>query len=124
MGVSSEGSRYPTDVVYFKTAEGEGKVWHPAQKPVSLGRYLLRTFTQPGQMVLDHACGSGSFLIAAIHEGRNAIGIERNLATTQFHPRNVHLIDVCERRMRQAWADISPRTKALLSPSGLFAASS
>ncbi len=43
--VKSNGERYPSDVIYFKTAESEGKVYHPTQKPVDLGRYLIRTFT-------------------------------------------------------------------------------
>ena len=43
--VKSDGSRYPTDIVYFKTAESEGAVYHPTQKPVELGRYLIRTYT-------------------------------------------------------------------------------
>ena len=46
--VVSEGERYPTDIIYCKTAESEGPVWHPTQKPVSLGRYLIRTYSKPG----------------------------------------------------------------------------
>ncbi|MCQ4882415.1 site-specific DNA-methyltransferase, partial [Alistipes onderdonkii] len=70
----SDGSRYPTDIVYFKTAESEGPVYHPTQKPVELGRYLIRTYTDPGDVVLDNACGSGSFCVAACLEGRRYIG--------------------------------------------------
>src|SRR3712207_8083155 len=44
----------------------------------SLGRYLIRTFTNPGDIVLDNACGSGSFLVAAALENRKFIGIEKN----------------------------------------------
>jgi site-specific DNA-methyltransferase (adenine-specific) len=87
--VKSDGSRYPTDViefeeqciedfVYVKTAESEGTVYHPTQKPIELGRYLIKTFTKPGDVVLDNACGSGSFLLSAILENRNFIGIEKN----------------------------------------------
>nr|DAN50258.1 MAG TPA: adenine-specific methyltransferase [Caudoviricetes sp.] len=89
--VKSDGERYPNDIlfiedipsptddfVYFKTAESEGKVYHPTQKPIELGRYLIRTFTNPNDIVLDNACGSGSFLIAAALEGRRFIGIEKN----------------------------------------------
>jgi DNA modification methylase len=64
--------------VYIKTAESEGQVHHPTQKPVALGRYLIRTYTNPGDVVLDNACGSGSFLLAALLEGRKFIGIEKN----------------------------------------------
>lgn len=64
--VKSAGERFPTDALYCKTAESEagGRVWHPTQKPVALGRYLIRMFTKPGEIVLDNAFGSGSFLVA------------------------------------------------------------
>jgi site-specific DNA-methyltransferase (adenine-specific)/modification methylase len=120
VSIKSEGGRYPTDLIYFKTAESEGKVWHPTQKPVALGRYLIRTFTHPGQVVLDNACGSGSFLVAAIQEGRNVLGIERNLATAQFQKTDIHLIDVCEQRMQDAWQGLTPKTRRHLTASGLF----
>lgn len=86
--VKSDGKRYPLDVIYYedehddaiycKTAESEGKVFHPTQKPVELGRYLIRTYTNKGDIVLDNACGSGSFLISAVLEDRKFIGIEKN----------------------------------------------
>lgn len=76
--VHSDGKRYPTDIIYFKTAESEGKVFHPTQKPVELGRYFVRTYTNPGDIVLDNTSGSGSFFVAALLEGRNFIGIEKN----------------------------------------------
>jgi len=49
---------------------------HPTQKPVALGQYLIRTYTNKGDLVLDNTCGSGSFLVAAMLEGRDFIGIE------------------------------------------------
>lgn len=64
--VSSDGERYPTDIIYVKTAESEGEVVHPTQKPIELGRYLVRTYTNPGDIVLDNTFGSGSFLVAAL----------------------------------------------------------
>lgn len=93
--VKSDGSRYPTDIVYFKTAESEGAVYHPTQKPVELGRYLIRTYTNPGDIVLDNACGSGSFCVAAVLEGRSFIGIEKNEDVALFKKRPVDYIDVC-----------------------------
>lgn len=82
--VKSDGARYPTDVVYFKTAESEGPVVHPTQKPVSLGRYLVRTFSSPGDVILDNASGSGSFLVSAALEQRRFIGIENNQDAQHF----------------------------------------
>lgn len=74
--VKSEGRRYPTDVVYFKTSESEGKVFHPTQKPVALLEYLIKTYTNEGQVVLDNCMGSGSTGVACINTNRKFIGIE------------------------------------------------
>ena len=74
--VSSDGERYPTDIIYFKTAENEGDVVHPTQKPVALLEYLIRTYTNEGETVLDNCMGSGSTGVAAMHTHRNFIGIE------------------------------------------------
>lgn len=97
--VKSEGGRYPTDVVYFKTSEAEGRVWHSTQKPVELGRYLVRTYTNPGDVVMDNAFGSGSFLVAAATEGRSAIGIELNDDITEFKKEAMDLISVASDRL-------------------------
>ncbi len=97
--VRSEGARYPTDVVYFKTAESEGPVWHPTQKPVELGRYLVRTYTEPGALVLDNSFGSGSFLVAAAMEGRRYIGIERNEDVHLFKRIQIDYVGVARQRI-------------------------
>lgn len=73
---NTSGDRYPVDVLYIPTAESEGAVIHPTQKPVRLGKWLIRTYTNPGDTVLDCCCGSGGFVIAAALEGRHAIGME------------------------------------------------
>lgn len=103
--VKSEGNRYPTDVVYFKTAESEGAVWHPTQKPVELGRYLIRTFTTPGALVLDNAFGSGSFLVAAAMEGRRYVGIERNQDVHLFKRVQVDYVGVARQRLMRVTED-------------------
>lgn len=100
---SSDGKRYPTDVIYFKTAESEGNVWHPTQKPVALGRYFIRTYTMPGEIVLDNTCGSGSYLVAAILEGRNCVGIEKNVLVECFRKERIDYVALCKARMRQAY---------------------
>ena len=74
--VKSEGMRYPTDVVYFKTAESEGKVYHSTQKPVELFEYLIKTYTNKGETVLDNCMGSGTTAIACLNTNRNFIGFE------------------------------------------------
>ncbi|QOJ03622.1 MAG: site-specific DNA-methyltransferase [Planctomycetia bacterium] len=103
--VKSNGERYPTDVVYFKTAESEGTVLHPTQKPVALGRYLIRTFTNPGDVVLDNACGVGSFLVAAAVEGRHYIGIERNREVLLHRRYPVDYIEICKQRLASVIAE-------------------
>lgn len=100
--VKSDGERYPTDVVYFKTAESEGKVWHPTQKPVELARYFIRTFTQPGDLVLDNAFGSGSFLVAAALEGRYFCGIEKNQDVHLFKQNSIDYLSVAKKRLQAA----------------------
>ena len=90
--VKSAGQRYPTDIVYFKTAESEGEVFHPTQKPVELGKYLIRTYTKEGAIILDNAFGSGSFLVSAIQEKRNFIGIEKNINVELFKNKKIDYI--------------------------------
>lgn len=99
--VKSDGQRYPVDVIYFKTAESEGPVVHPTQKPVELGRYLIRTYTNPGDVVLDNTSGSGSFLVAALEEGRNFIGIEKNQNVALFKHQPVDYIKVTRNRIQE-----------------------
>lgn len=102
---SKTGMRYPTDVIYFKTpeSEGNGTVWHPTQKPVELGKYLVRTFSNPGDVVLDNASGSGSFLVSALLEQRNFIGIEKNQDSRLFKNESIDLIEVTKERLRNAF---------------------
>ncbi len=64
---------YPVSVLDFKTQRGK----HPAQKPVALFEYLIKTYTNKGETVLDFTIGSGTTAIAAIQTGRNYIGIEK-----------------------------------------------
>lgn len=103
--VKSDGERYPTDVVYFKTAESEGPVWHPTQKPVALGRYLVRTYTNPKDLVLDNAFGSGSFLVSAALEGRRFVGIEKNEKGRRFKDKEIDFMEVARKRIEEARAE-------------------
>lgn len=105
--VHSDGKRYPTDVIYFKTAESEGKVIHATQKPVELGRYLIRTYTNPGAIVLDNTFGSGSFLVAALLEGRNFVGIEKNKDVELFKGEEIDYITAAKERLCSAWSLIN-----------------
>ena len=75
--VKSDGLRFPRSVQYFKTAESEGG-FHKTQKPVALMEYLIKTYTNEGETVLDFTAGSGTTGVAAINTNRNAILIEKN----------------------------------------------
>lgn len=73
----NDGRRYPTDIL--RVAKGTGdKHLHPTQKPVALCEYLIRTYTHPGEIVLDNCMGSGSTCVAAKNTGRHYIGFELN----------------------------------------------
>ena len=118
--VKSDGERYPTDTLYCKTAESEagGRVWHPTQKPVALGRYLIRMFTGEGDVVLDNAFGSGSFLVAAALEGRKFIGIEKNEDVHLFKEERIDYIKVAKKRL----AEVEAAMKRHEQPPPLFSA--
>lgn len=69
--------RYPTSIIKIPVVNNDSPdKFHPTQKPVALGEYLLRTYSNEGCAVLDNCCGSGSFLVAAKNTNRNYIGID------------------------------------------------
>lgn len=70
----NEGLKYPTSVLKFDTERG----LHPTQKPVCLLEYMINTYTQEGETVLDSCAGSGTTAIAAMNTKRNFICIERD----------------------------------------------
>ena len=126
--VKSNGQRFPTDTLYCKTAESEsgGRVWHPTQKPVALGRYLIRLFTGENDVVLDNAFGSGSFLVAAALEGRRFIGIEKNEEVHLFKEKRIDYMMVARQRLEEVeksikehndptplYSDLQPNSKSL-----------
>lgn len=68
-----EFTNYPRSIIKFPLEE---KRVHPTQKPTKLLEYLIRTYTNAGEVVLDNTMGSGSTGVAAINTGREFIGIE------------------------------------------------
>ena len=67
---------YPQSIQDFSAANMRTGRLHPTQKPVALLEYLIRTYTQPGETVLDFTMGSGSTGVACVNTGRDFIGIE------------------------------------------------
>lgn len=78
-GIYSE--KFPTTIIEYSMVNKEcnnSKRLHPTQKPVALLEYLIKTYSNEGDLVLDNAMGSGSTIIAAINTKRNWIGIEKD----------------------------------------------
>jgi len=69
----SNGERYPLSTLYFQRDKDK---LHPTQKPVALMEYLIKTYTNPGDTVLDNCMGSGTTGVACVNTGRKFIGIE------------------------------------------------
>ena len=72
--------RVPSSCQKFNIASGNEKTKHPTQKPLALMEYLIKTYTNEGETVLDFTMGSGSTLIACDNLNRNGIGIEMDEA--------------------------------------------
>jgi site-specific DNA-methyltransferase (adenine-specific) len=71
----NSGYRYPRTVLHVPS---EGSPIHPTQKPVALFEYLIRTYTNPGDLVLDTFMGSGTTGVACMNSGRQFVGFERD----------------------------------------------
>lgn len=84
----NEGYRYPVDVLEFNSDKG----LHPTQKPVALCEYLIKTYTNPGDTVLDNCMGSGTTAVACINTGRQYIGFELD----------PHYHEIAEQRVAEA----------------------
>ena len=69
-----DGSRYPKTILRFRQEKG----LHPTQKPVYLMEYLIKTYTNAGDTVLDNTMGSGTTGVACVNTSRKFIGIENN----------------------------------------------
>jgi len=72
--IKQEYTNYPQTILQFAS---ESKTIHPTQKPVALFEYLIKTYTNEGDIVLDNCAGSGTTAIAAINTNRNYILMEQ-----------------------------------------------
>jgi DNA modification methylase len=87
--------KYPSSIWRFPKPHPSVAI-HPTEKPVDLLRYAIRTYTDPGALVLDNCCGSGSTLVAAALEGRNYIGMDNGYCDKKSSP-----------YYGMAWADVA-----------------
>jgi site-specific DNA-methyltransferase (adenine-specific) len=71
-----DGSRYPKSVLTFSNGHGGKETLHPTQKPLELLRYLVRTYSNPGDLVFDAFSGSSTTAHACLLENRRFIGAE------------------------------------------------
>ena len=72
--IDNKGTRYPSSVLHFKQERG----LHPTQKPVPLMEWLIRTYTNEGDVVLDNTMGSGTTGVACKNTNRKFIGMEQD----------------------------------------------
>lgn len=74
--IINKGTRYPKNKLYFQNDTKKGYSYHPTQKPLALLEYLIKTYTNEDDLVLDFTCGSGTTLVACEKLGRRWIGVE------------------------------------------------
>ncbi len=87
---------YPVNILEdFPNCSNKGKNVHPTQKPVTLFEYLIKTYTNEGETVLDNCMGSGTTAIACINTNRNFIGFELDK----------HYCDIANERIQKALAE-------------------
>lgn len=72
----SDGSRYPRSVLKFPSLSGALRKLHPTGKPVALMEWVIKTYSNPGDTVLDNCMGSGTTGVACVNTDRNFIGME------------------------------------------------
>jgi site-specific DNA-methyltransferase (adenine-specific) len=87
-----EFTNYPSTKLDF--IKDRGGI-HPTQKPVALMEYLVKTYTNPGELVLDNTMGSGTTGVACMNTGRRFIGIERD----------EKYFAICQERIHRAYVD-------------------
>ena len=88
--IINKGTRYPSTIQ--KYSNGNNKSVHPTQKPIALMEYLIKTYTNENETVLDFTMGSGSTGVACVNTNRKFIGIEKD----------DKYFDIAEQRIKEA----------------------
>jgi len=86
----SYDKKHPTTATSLMFSSRDGRGLHPTQKPVALMEYLIKTYTNEGETVLDFTMGSGTTGVACINTNRNFIGIEKNLSYFNLATDRIH----------------------------------
>lgn len=73
-----EGRRFPQSVIEITNGDRTTENEHPTQKPTDLFRYLIKTYSNEGDLILDNCMGSGTTAIACLMENRNYLGFEKD----------------------------------------------
>lgn len=95
----SSKQRFPAEIIYFPVTT-TGRI-HPTQKPVGLFQYLISTYTDPGDTVLDPVIGSGTTAVACHNLGRKFIGMEKD---REIYESAVQRIDRDTKQLKFSWS--------------------
>lgn len=97
--VNKTGDRYPTSILSFSNANQAEKI-HPTQKSTKLFEYLIRTYTNKGDIVLDNCMGSGTTAVACIRTGRRYVGFELDKG---YYEQSLERIEKEKKRPKPLW---------------------
>lgn len=84
--------KFPISILNFPKPHPDGS-FHPTQKPVPLLEYLIKTYTNENDLVVDNVMGSGSTGVAAVNTGRNFIGMEKDEKYFEIAKKRILLLD-------------------------------
>lgn len=107
--------KYPVNILSYPRTLG--RTQHSTEKPVDLLSYLIKTYTQPGELILDNTAGSFSTGVAAVLNGRRFVGIEREEKYCQVGQKRIEAaIQEVDSMLIKPWElDSSPTAKAATS---------
>ena len=92
--------KYPTSIIKVAKEHAVGKFYHPTQKPVALCEYLIKTYTNEGETVLDNCMGSGTTAVACINTNRNYIGIEKELKYFEIAKKRIESVTAVQTELK------------------------
>lgn len=109
--------KYPVNLITFSKSAQKDLILHPTQKPVALFEYLIKTYTRPGEIVLDNCIGSGTTAVACLNTGRNYIGIEIEEEYVKIAEKR---IEACKKQNQMRLFPLSKLEKTSKRYKGLF----